>query len=286
MKRVLVLGSTGMAGHVITMHLMKNPSFLVFNVSRRSRLNRHTALMDVMDIGRLDEYLREISPDVIVNCIGVLNQFASAEKDRAVFLNSYLPHYLESKYKGSCTRVIHLSTDCVFSGKDGSYHENSFRDGDDFYARTKAVGEIVNDKDITIRTSIIGPDMRPEGIGLFNWFMKSRGTIHGYTRVFWNGVTTLELAKLVEALLDSDTCGLVHFTNRNKISKHQLLTILKQQFNRSDIKIEEFDGIVSDKSLINTREDFAYPVPDYDEMIGKLKEWVCSNKSLYPHYFT
>ena len=78
--------------------------------------------------------------------------------------------------------------------------------------------EIVNDKDITIRTSIIGPDMRPEGIGLFNWFMKSRGTIYGYTRVFWNGVTTLELAKLVEALLDSDTCGLVHFTNRNKIS--------------------------------------------------------------------
>ena len=128
--------------------------------------------------------------------------------------------------------------------------------------------------------------MRPEGIGLFNWFMKSRGTIHGYTRVFWNGVTTLELAKLVEALLGSDTCGLVHFANRNKISKHRLLTILKQKFNRSDIKIEEFDGIVSDKSLINTREDFAYPVPDYDEMIGKMKEWVYSNKPLYPHYFT
>ena len=100
-----------MAGHVITMHLIKT-QVLVFNVSRRSRLNRHTALMDVMDIGRLDEYLQETSPDVIVNCIGVLNQFASAEKDRAVFLNSYLPHYLESKYKGRAPGLFIAPTAC------------------------------------------------------------------------------------------------------------------------------------------------------------------------------
>jgi len=239
-----------------------------------------------MEIDKLDDYLREISPDVIVNCIGILNQFAWTEKDKAVFLNSYLPHYLESKYRESCTRIIHLSTDCVFSGKNGDYPEDAFRDGDDFYARTKAIGEIVNNKDITVRTSIIGPDMCPEGIGLFNWFMKSKETIYGYTQVFWNGVTTIELAKLVEVLLDSNTYGLVHFVNRNKISKHRLLNIIKQKFNRNDIKIEEFDNIVSDKSLLNTREDFIYPVPAYAEMIGEMKEWVDNNKLLYPHYFT
>ncbi|MDD2574221.1 MAG: sugar nucleotide-binding protein [Bacillota bacterium] len=286
MKRILVLGSTGMAGHVITMWLGKNPDYEVFNVSRRSCLNRHTALIDAMDIGRLDDYLREISPDVIVNCIGILNQYASAEKDKAVFLNSYLPHYLERRYRGSSTRIIHLSTDCVFSGKDGDYPENAFRDGDDFYARTKAIGEIVNNKDITIRTSIIGPDMRLEGIGLFNWFMKSKGIICGYTRAFWNGVTTIELARLVETMLDSNTSGLVHFVNRNKISKHRLLTIIKQKFQRNDIEIEESENTVSDKSLLNTREDFVYPVPAYTEMIGEMKEWVDNNKLLYPHYFT
>jgi dTDP-4-dehydrorhamnose reductase len=286
MKRILVLGSTGMAGHVITMWLGKNPDYEVFNVSRRSCLNQHTALIDAMDIDRLDDCLEKVSPDVIVNCIGILNQYASARKDKAVFLNSYLPHYLESKYRGSCTRIIHLSTDCVFSGKDGDYPENAFRDGDDFYARTKAIGEIVNNKDITIRTSIIGPDMRPEGTGLFNWFMKSKGAIYGYTRVFWNGVTTIELAKLVEVLLDSNICGLVHFVNKNKISKHRLLTIIKQRFNRNDIIIEEFENMVSDKSLLNTRGDFVYPVPAYAEMISEMKEWVDNNKLLYPHYFT
>ncbi|MBA1336857.1 MAG: dTDP-4-dehydrorhamnose reductase [Firmicutes bacterium] len=285
MKKILVLGSTGMAGHVITMQLCKNPGCKVFNVSRKNRLNGHTVVIDAMEIDRLDDYLQEISPDVIVNCIGVLNQFAEAEKDKAVFLNSYLPHYLESKYKRSCTRIIHLSTDCVFSGRDGNYPENAFRDGDKFYDRTKAVGEIINDKDLTIRTSIIGPDMRPEGIGLFNWFMKSRGTIYGYTQVFWNGVTTIELAKLVEMLLNSDISGLVHFVHKSKISKHELLTILKRKFHREDIEIEEFGNISLDKSLLNTREDFFYQVPSYAEMIDEMKEWVDNNKHLYPHYF-
>lgn len=285
MKKILVLGSTGMAGHVMTMRLCKNPGFKVFNVSRKSRLNEHTVVIDAMETDRLNGYLQEISPDVIVNCIGILNQFAEAEKDKAVFLNSYLPHYLESKYKETCTRIIHLSTDCVFSGRDGSYHENAFRDGDKFYDRTKAVGEIINDKDLTIRTSIIGPDMRPEGIGLFNWFMKSRGTICGYTQVLWNGVTTIELAKLVEMLLSSDVSGLLHLAHKSKISKHELLSILKQEFCRKDIEITESGDIRQDKSLLNTRKDFLYQVPSYPEMIDEMKEWVDNNKHLYPHYF-
>jgi len=116
----------------------------------------------------------------------------------------------------TAVKIIQISTDCVFSGKDGGYKEDSFRDGDTIYARTKALGEINNNKDLTIRTSIIGPDINEDGIGLFHWFMKQSGTIYGFRNAYWTGVTTIELAKGIEKFIEYNVTGIYHFVPTEK----------------------------------------------------------------------
>ncbi|MGF7060014.1 sugar nucleotide-binding protein [Brassicibacter mesophilus] len=284
MKRILVLGSTGMAGHVITTYLEKNPKLEIYNLSHTRKLNNKSIIMDVMNIEELNKYLNKIKVDFIINCIGILNKYAEMYMDKAAFLNGYLPHFLEYKYKNSDTRIIHLSTDCVFSGKDGNYTENSFRDGDSFYDRTKTVGEIINNKDITFRTSIIGPDMNPDGIGLFNWYMRNKGEINGYVNAIWTGVTTIELAKAIECAIFSDLTGLYHLVSDTSINKYELLSLFSLIFSRKDLIINECEDIRVNKSLINTRTDFSHRVPTYYQMINEMKKWIDENKMLYPHY--
>lgn len=284
MIRVLVLGSAGMAGHVMTLHLMKNPQLDVSNLSNGRCLNNKTVIMDVTNFTAFGNYLDNGNYNIVINCIGILNQFAEENRDKAVLVNSYLPLWLERKYRGTAVKVIHLSTDCVFSGKMGGYIETAFRDGDSFYARTKAAGEIVNDKDLTFRTSIIGPDLNPDGIGLFNWFMKSAGDIKGYAGVFWTGVTTTELAKAVEAAVFAGLTGLYHLVPETEISKYDLLELISQKFGRNDIFIRKNLGYTSNKSLVNTRRDFCYKIPSYGEMLDAVKSWIEGHKELYPHY--
>lgn len=284
MTTVLVLGSSGMAGHVMTLYLEQNTHFNVTNLSHKKKLNARTVILDVSNLDEFNRYLDENHFDVIVNCIGILNQYADQNKSTAVLINSYLPQFLAFKYRDSDTRIIHLSTDCVFSGKSGAYQEASFRDGDSFYDRTKALGELVNDKDLTFRMSIIGPDMNPEGIGLFNWFMKSTGAVYGYKNTLWNGITTIELAKAVEAAIVSGLTGLYHLVPKENISKYDLLKLCQKVFDRQDIKIIPYENPLTDKSLINTRDDFGFAVSNYGKMIQDMKVWVDMHKSLYAHY--
>lgn len=284
MKNVLVLGSSGMAGHVMTFYLEQNPYLNVTNLSHKKKLNDRTVIMDVCNLNEFNRYLEENHFDVIINCIGILNQNADRNKSAAILMNSYLPHFLECKYSDSHTRIIHLSTDCVFSGALGGYQEDSFRDGDSFYDRTKALGELINDKDLTFRMSMIGPDLNPEGIGLFNWFMKSTGEICGYKNAVWNGITTIELAKAVEAAIFSGLTGLYHLVPKEKISKYHLLDLCKKVFGRRDINIIQCENPCMDKSLINTRDDFCFKVPGYEEMIQDMKVWVDEHKRWYVHF--
>lgn len=284
MKNILVLGSTGMAGHVVTLYLEQIPYFNVYNLSHKKKLNDKSIVMDVMKSNVFSEFLDSIDLDVIVNCIGILNKNAEQNIDKAAYLNAYLPHYLEYKYKDTKTKIIHISTDCVFSGKDGNYHEGSFKDGNNIYARSKALGEIINDKDLTIRTSIIGPDINYDGIGLFNWFMKSKGKIYGYTKAIWSGISTIELAKSVVSSISQDLTGLYHLVPDKAINKYKLLHLLKNVFKRNDIDIIKFDNYKIDKSLINTRLDFTHEIPSYEDMVEDMKIWIDNRKSYYHHY--
>lgn len=281
--KALVLGAGGMAGHVIATHLIGR-GYSVKTVSAHNKLNEDTILLDVTDGDALTSYLNENSFDVIINCIGMLVKPSEERKDLAVYLNAYLPHQLEQHYKDTATKVIHLSTDCVFSGRNAPYAETSWPDGDLFYDRSKALGEINNGKDLTFRMSIIGPDSQVSGVGLFNWFYAQTGEITGYTKAIWNGVTTIELAKAIDSAIQQNLTGLYHLVPDGNISKYDLLRLFKDVFKREDISIVPAEGTSLDKTLVNTRTDFQHQVPQYPEMISEMSQWVSNHKELYKHY--
>lgn len=282
-KSVLVLGAGGMAGHVVATYL-KESGYDVSTVSARNKLDETTALLDATDQSQLNKYLDQNDFDFVVNCIGILVQQSEDRKDLASYLNGYLPHLLEYRYRNMATKVIHLSTDCVFSGKNAPYYENSPYDGEPFYDRSKALGEINNDKDLTFRMSIIGPDMQKNGIGLFNWFYAQTGSVNGFDKAMWNGITTIELAKGIKSAIEQDLTGLYHLVPQENISKYNLLKLFADIFGRGDIVVNPVDTVVLDKTLVNTRDDFNHEIPSYSEMVTEMKDWINSHKALYGHY--
>lgn len=282
--KVLVLGATGMAGHTVSIYF-KEAGYDVTAFNRRNFEYCNNIIGDVTNFDSLKSVIREGNYDAVINAIGILNQDAEDNKLMAVLLNSCLPHYLSDITKKMKTKIIHMSTDCVFSGKTGGYMETSFKDGETFYDRTKALGEIENDKDLTFRNSIIGPDLDKDGIGLFNWFMKQGGQINGFTKAIWTGVTTLTLAKAMERALKENLTGLYNLVNNETISKFELLKLFNKHMKNNAIIILPSEKISVDKSLINTRNDFSYIVSSYENMVIEMKEWIENHKELYPHYF-
>lgn len=240
--------------------------------------------LDANNIPALSHWLDVISPQIIVNCIGLLQKECDKYPEKAVLINSYLPRFLESKYLSTAVRIIHLSTDCVFSGKRGNYIENDFTDGPTMYDRSKAMGEINNSKDLTFRMSIIGPDNDINGAGLFNWFMKQTGTINGYGKAIWNGVTTIELARGIVAAIGQGLSGLYQLVPEEPIDKYNLLLLVKEAFQKEDIAIACTEDVRINKSLINTRSDFDFYVSSYPDQIMDMKEWIMAHQHLYPHY--
>jgi len=282
--RFLVLGATGMAGHTIAIYL-KEQGHDVTAFTRRPFLLCKNIIGDVSNFKLIEDVIGKGKFGAVINCIGILNKNAETNKHKAVFLNSYLPHYLSYLTKNIKTKVIQMSTDCVFSGKSGNYMENSFRDGVTFYDRSKALGELENNKDLTFRNSIIGPDMKENGIGLFNWFMKQNGTINGYTKVVWTGVTTLTLAKAMERAARESLTGVYNLVNNESISKFDLLGLFNKYIRDERITILPNDTVSLNKSLVNYRKDFSFEVPRYEQMVIEMKEWIYNHKELYPHYF-
>ncbi len=281
--KVMVLGSTGMAGHVVTACLEANPSLAVSNYSR-SRFNERTITIDATDHELLEKAVAELLPDVIVNCVGVLIREAEKDTKRAIEVNSLLPYHLVSLCDRYGGRLVHLSTDCVFSGRNGPYGTMDFRDGDSAYDRTKALGEVVNERDVTIRTSITGPELKINGTGLFHWFMSQRGNVTGYPRAMWSGVMTTELAKYIEHVIISSSTpnGLVHFSVPGGISKLDLLRMFQDEFAR-DVVISSVDGANADKRLIPS-EDLGFVPKDYRSQIASMHEWMNQHPEWYSHY--
>ncbi|MCH4199435.1 MAG: SDR family oxidoreductase [Clostridium tyrobutyricum] len=282
--KFLVLGATGMAGHIISMYLYER-GYDVVTFSKRPFHYCKNINGDAMNKNFVMWMLQEKSYDVVVNCIGILNEYCDREPSKAIYLNSYLPHLIADILKNTNTKLIHMSTDCVFSGKSGSYSEKSFRDGESFYDRTKALGEVEDDKNLTFRNSIVGPDMKENGIGLFNWFMKQNGIIKGYSKAIWSGVTTLTLAQAIEKATIENITGIYHLVNNESISKFDLLELFNKYMRNEEITILSSDTVNLNKSLVNNRKGFSFQVPSYKQMIIEMKKWIYSHKRLYPHYF-
>lgn len=281
--KLLILGGTGMAGHTISMYF-KEAGHDVTAFTRRKIDYCQNIIGDITDFKALKEIILSTEYDAIINAVGILNQDAEDSKSSAVLINSYLPHFLSDITKNRKTKIIHMSTDCVFSGKEGNYSESSFKDGETFYDRSKALGEIDNSKDLTFRNSIIGPDMNENGIGLFNWFMKQEGTINGFTKAIWTGVTTITLAKAMEKALEENVTGLYNLVNNEVISKYELLNLFNTHLKNNTVRILESDKVSLNKSLVNTRTDFSFEVPSYKDMVIEMKEWIENHKEYYQHY--
>jgi dTDP-4-dehydrorhamnose reductase len=282
--KILVLGSTGLIGHQVFNYLLKKEKYELYNISYRKKLNHDTILCDVRNQDEFIEKVKLISPDVIINCIGILIQGSDLDPKNAIFINAYFPHVLVSLSDELNSKLIHMSTDCVFSGdKEMPYIEKDFKDGRDIYAKYKGLGEIINKNHLTIRTSVVGPELKRDGQELFHWFMSQTGEVNGFTKAIWSGVTTLILAKVVDWAIEYKITGLYHVTNNKTIDKFALLNLMKK-YTKKNILIYPFDEKVSNKSFIDTRQELNFEIPTYDEMIKDMIFQAKNEKCLYSHY--
>lgn len=285
-KKILIIGIKGMAGHMIFNYLLETDQLDVYGMARNVSTTKNIFNVDVSNTEQVENVLNKGAFDFIVNCIGILNKDAEDNPSKAIWFNSYFPHFLEELTKNTRTKVIHISTDCVFSGSRGGYTEDDFKDGEGFYAQSKALGEIVNEKDVTIRTSIIGPELNENGIGLFHWFMSQpeSSNLKGYSKAYWSGLTTLELAKVIVEICKQNITRLIQVTPSDKIDKFSLISLFNSIYRDGKVEIQPYNEFSVDKSLKSIRTDFIYRVPTYEEMLIEQKEWIERYKDLYPHY--
>lgn len=282
--KFLVLGCNGMAGHMLSLYLNEQ-GYEMDGFARKESPFIHTIVGDARDTDLLRNTIEKGNYEAVINCIGLLNQFAEIDHEAAVFLNSYVPHFLAKITEALSTQIIHISTDCVFSGNRGGYIESDFPDGELFYDRSKALGELDNGKDVTFRMSIVGPDMNEKGIGLINWFMQQKGEVKGYKNAIWTGQTTLQLAKTIENAAIQQVHGLFNMVPENKINKYDMLVLFNKYLRGNQIEINPEENFRIDKSLKRTNyELFSYRIPEYEQQIRELGDWMRKHRELYPHY--
>lgn len=280
-KKVLILGSTGLIGHQIYTFLKKKNKYQLFNVSK-SKLNSDTILLDATNYLKLEKEIINIKPEFIINCIGILIEKSEKFPDIATKLNSNLPKQLEATSKKLKFKIIHMSTDCVFSGNKGNYNEYDIPDGETDYAKSKIKGEIDSKVHLTIRTSVIGPELK-KGSELFDWFMRAKDKVNGYTGSIWSGVTTLELSKMVFYCIENNINGIYNFTSSVPTTKYELLLTIKDVFNK-DIIVKKTVGVETNKVLIDNRKLINFNVPNYSTMIKDLYHEMKNNLGIFPQY--
>jgi|TARA_B110000902_G_C14144606_1_gene527124 dTDP-4-dehydrorhamnose reductase len=282
MKKVLILGATGLIGHQVFLRLKARKDYEVISFAHQRKIDDDTVLLNARDEQLLEKKIVEVRPDIIVNSMGALIAEANRDPESAIFLNAYIPQRLKTVANRLGAKLVHISTDCVFSGKKGSYIESDIKDADDTYGRAKAMGEVVESPHVTLRTSVVGPEIK-DGEELFHWFMKQAGEINGFTKSFWSGVTTLELAKAVEWAIERNIQGLYHITNGQPINKYALLILFKKHTKKA-LNIVAVDGPITDKSFLDTRQEIEYSIPSYDEMVCEMVYAIKNNPALYTQY--
>ena len=274
--KILILGSTGMAGHVITQYL-RQQGHRVITAGRQSQSLWCDHFIDIENTESANN-IANIAEDIdyVINCIGLLVKDCDNRPDRALLINSWFPRLLAEKFKNTKTQVIHISTDCVFNGSQGRYIESDVPTETNFYGRTKHLGEIVNDKDITFRCSIIGPELK-NGTGLLNWFRFQAGdSVQGWTNAFWNGMTTLQLAKCLDLYIIQNCkfSGLYHLVDNNlRISKYEMLRLFNKTYHTNkNIQAVTLDKTI-DKTLLDTRQSINWMIPKLETQLEELRDF-------------
>lgn len=282
--RIFILGSNGVVGHAVALYFREAGHDVLDGFDANLDGSIQSTMGSYYDADHLKKTIKEFLPDAIINCTAIVNQAAEEDKAGAAYLNAYLPHLLEALTAGTKTVVVHRSTDCIFSGARGQYTLQDWPDAKSFYARTKAVGEINNDKDITIRVSLIGPAQDEEDGSLLNWYLNQKGEVKGFANAIWTGLTTLEYAKTIESLLKQKAHGVFQAAPKDSINKYELIKLFEKYFpgGRSIVKV---DNNRVDKSLVPYWGEYDIMIKDYEEQIEEMKLWIEKHPNLYPFYY-
>ncbi|MDF1827001.1 MAG: SDR family oxidoreductase [Legionellaceae bacterium] len=293
--KILVLGATGMLGSTIFQQLFHHSQHQIWGTIRNtSNLeyfpeNAHQNLIsniDVLDHDALVHTFTQIKPDIVINCVGVIKQLAHANNPLTTLpINAMLPHRLASLCELTNTRLVHISTDCVFSGNKGMYVEEDISDATDLYGKSKYIGELHHyPLAVTLRTSIIGHEIN-SNYSLVNWFLSQHSDVSGYDRAIFSGLTTLEFVRVIHDFIipHPELTGLYHVAAQ-PINKFELLSIIADVYEKK-ITITPDSALVIDRSLNAQRFNQAtqYSPPDWTTLITAMHNGYINTKERNLH---
>lgn len=281
---ILIIGASGMLGNAVFRFFSEHTPYETFGSVRTQAARKllpqhlHDHIVAGSDVGNHDslvELFAQIRPNVVINCVGVVKQLDDAKNPlNAIPINSILPHQLAHLCRLVDARLIHLSTDCVFTGNTGSYTEESLPDARDVYGLSKLLGEVTYSNCITLRTSIIGHELLSQH-SLICWFLSQNEKVKGFSRAIFSGMPTVEIAKVIyEYVLPAkDLSGLYHLS-ADPIDKAQLLELVKKEYGK-DIQIEPDESLVIDRSLNSSkfRKKTGYNPPAWPELIRQMHQF-------------
>lgn len=282
--KILVLGASGMLGNAMVRVLSEGSEHEVYGTVRSAAVKRHfdaaitPRLIEGVDVENHDALMQTfilVRPDIVVNCVGLIKQLADADDAlQAIPMNAMLPHRLARLCELSGARLIHMSTDCVFSGDKGNYRESDPSDAKDLYGRSKYLGEVAYPHTLTLRTSIIGHELQSSH-GLVNWFLAQQGQCNGYTKAIFSGLPTVILARAVrDVVIPSTALSGVYHVAAQAISKFDLLALIATVYGKK-IDIVVSDRLVIDRSLNAQRfnEATGYVPPSWPDMIALMHSY-------------
>ena len=289
--RIIVLGSTGLIGNTITKFFLNQSKYETFGILRDlekisffdNRYHKNFIHIDnILDFEKFEKILIKLKPKLIINCLGITNKFLKnnfKSVEESIKINALFPHRLHEICSKIDARLIHLSTDCVFSGRKGFYKEDDIPDPLDIYGRSKLLGELNYSNSLTIRKSVIGHEFLSRN-GLLEWFLNKKETVEGYKNAIFSGLTVLELAKIIDKYIipNKRLSGIIHVAG-NPISKYELLYLISNEYQKK-INIIPNESLKIDRTLnSNLFNDITgYQMKDWKELISSMREFYLFHK--------
>lgn len=283
--RILILGGDGMLGHQLldswqgrhAVAVTLRQTLTHYANYNRFNLENSFANVDVRDFSKLAQLVEKYRPDAVINAVGIIKQRDdAADAVQSIEINALLPHKIAVLCERIGARFVQISTDCVFSGSRGMYCEDDIPDAKDLYGRSKLLGEVSSKGAITLRSSIIGLELSRKK-SLIEWFLAQQGTIRGFRRAIYSGVTTLEMARVIEyVLMQQPNLSGVWQVASQPINKYELLCGLLERLPGLHIEIEADDSFECDRSLNGSRfhEITGYELPGWPKMLDELAQQI------------
>ncbi len=281
-NKILILGASGMLGHTLFYDFIQNRDYEVKGTVRSLDAVKHhfpsamvehfVDLVDANDLNSVKGVIEKFRPTMVINCIGIIKQLPIAKDPLTVIrLNALFPHELAALCKEAGSRLIHVSTDCVFDGKKGNYTEDDKLSAEDLYGISKYMGEVNYEHAVTLRTSIIGHELASK-LSLLEWFLSQEGSTKGFTNAIYTGFPTIEISRIIAAYIipDESLWGLYQ-VSANPISKYDLLKLVAKIY-KKDIEIIPYDAFKDNKSLVSDKfkEKTGYKPPVWEELVSNM----------------